>query len=145
MLEQQVTERTSAVHKSLNNLKSTQSQLIQSEKMASLGELTAGIAREIQHLLNFINNFSEVSMELIYEMEGEMIKGEKKEALSIAKDIKQNLKKINYHGNRAVGPAKAMLQQSRLAINVKEPTNINRIADEYLSLAYHRPIERQKL
>jgi two-component system NtrC family sensor kinase len=95
MLEQQVTERTSAVHKSLNNLKSTQSQLIQSEKMASLGELTAGIAREIQHLLNFIYNFSEVSMELTEEMEEETIKGEKKEALSIAKDIKQNLKKIN--------------------------------------------------
>jgi two-component system NtrC family sensor kinase len=95
MFQQQVTERTSAVHQSLNNLKSTQSQLIQSEKMASMGELTAGIAREIQHLLNFINNFSEVSMELIYEMEGEMIKGEKKEALSIAKDIKQNLEKIN--------------------------------------------------
>jgi two-component system NtrC family sensor kinase len=95
MLEQQVTERTSAVHKSLNNLKSTQSQLIQSEKMASLGELTAGTAREIQHLLNFIYNFSEVSIELTEEMEGEMIKGEKKEALSIAKDIKQNLEKIN--------------------------------------------------
>jgi two-component system NtrC family sensor kinase len=112
--------------------------------MASLAELMAGFASEIQHLLNFIYNFSEVSIELTEEMEEETIKGEKKEALSIAKDIKQNLKKINYHGNRAVGPAKAMLQQSRQGINVKEPTNINRIADEYLSLAYHASRAKDK-
>jgi two-component system NtrC family sensor kinase len=112
--------------------------------MASLAELMAGFASEIKHLLNFIYNFSEVSIELTEEMEGEMIKGEKKEALSIAKDIKQNLKKINYHGNRAVGPAKAMLEQSRQGNNVKEPTNINMIADEYLSLAYHSSLAKDK-
>jgi two-component system NtrC family sensor kinase len=137
VLEQQVIERTSALNESLNNLKATQSQLIQSEKMASLGELTAGIAHEIQNPLNFVNNFSEVSIELIEEMEEEIIKGEKEEALSIVKDIKQNLEKINFHGKRADGIVKGMLQQSRLGNNVKEPTNINVITDEYLRLAYH--------
>jgi two-component system NtrC family sensor kinase len=132
-----VIERTSALNESLNNLKATQSQLIQSEKMASLGELTAGIAHEIQNPLNFVNNFSEVSIELIEEMEEEIIKGEKEEALSIVKDIKQNLEKINFHGKRADGIVKGMLQQSRLGNNVKEPTNINVITDEYLRLAYH--------
>jgi two-component system NtrC family sensor kinase len=112
--------------------------------MASLAELMAGFASEIKHLLNFIYNFSEVSIELTEEMEEKTIKGEKKEALSIAKDIKQNLKKINYHGNRVVGPAKAMLEQSRQGNNVKEPTNINRIADEYLSLAYHSSLAKDK-
>ncbi|MFB0909658.1 MAG: ATP-binding protein [Flavobacterium sp.] len=136
-LEKQVQERTASLKQSIEDLKSTQSKLIQSEKMALLGELTAGIAHEIQNPLNFVNNFSEVSMELIDEMEEEMIKGEKKEALSIAKDIKQNLEKINYHGKRADGIVKGMLKQSRVGNNVKEPTNINVIADEYLRLAYH--------
>ncbi|WP_232758569.1 ATP-binding protein [Flavobacterium sp. ALD4] len=136
-LEKQVQERTASLKQSIEDLKSTQSKLIQSEKMASLGELTAGIAHEIQNPLNFVNNFSEVSMELIDEMEEEMIKGEKEEALSIAKDIKQNLEKINYHGKRADGIVKGMLKQSRVGNNVKEPTNINVIADEYLRLAYH--------
>jgi two-component system NtrC family sensor kinase len=137
VLEQQVIERTSALNESLNNLKATQSQLIQSEKMASLGELTAGIAHEIQNPLNFVNNFSEVSIELIEEMQAEMAKGDTAEAKTIANDIKQNLEKINFHGKRADGIVKGMLQQSRLGNNVKEPTNINVIADEYLRLAYH--------
>lgn len=136
-LEKLVKERTAALEKSLVELKATQSQLIQSEKMASLGELTAGIAHEIQNPLNFVNNFSEVSMELMDEMEAEIEKGDMVEARTIAKDIKQNLEKINYHGKRADGIVKGMLQQSRVGNNVKEPTNINLIADEYLRLAYH--------
>jgi two-component system NtrC family sensor kinase len=121
----------------LDKLKATQSQLIQSEKMVSLGELTAGIAHEIQNPLNFVNNFSEVSMELIDEMEAEMAKGDTDEAIAIATDIKQNLEKINYHGKRADGIVKGMLQHSRSSSGIKEPTDINKLADEYLRLAYH--------
>ena len=125
------------IEKAYLDLKTTQSQLIQSEKMASLGELTAGIAHEIQNPLNFVNNFSEVSMELIDEMEAEIRKGDLEEAKTIAIDIKQNLEKINYHGKRADSIVKGMLQHSRAGNNVKEPTNINALADEYLRLAYH--------
>ena len=137
ILEEKVSHRTNQLTKSIEELKTTQSQLIQSEKMASLGELTAGIAHEIQNPLNFVNNFSEVSMELIDEMQEEMTKGDTTEALTIATDIKQNLEKINYHGKRADGIVKGMLQHSRAGNNVKEPTNINGLADEYLRLAYH--------
>jgi signal transduction histidine kinase len=125
------------IEKAFNTLKTTQIQLIQSEKMASLGELTAGIAHEIQNPLNFVNNFSEVSLELIDEMQEEMNKGDASEANAIAADIKQNLEKINYHGKRADSIVKGMLQHSRSGNNVKEPTNINKLADEYLRLAYH--------
>ena len=126
-----------ALKKSLEELKATQAQLIQSEKMASLGELTAGIAHEIQNPLNFVNNFSELSNELMDEMNEEIEKGELEEAKAIATDIKQNLEKISHHGQRADAIVKGMLQHSRKSTAVKEPTDINKLADEYLRLAYH--------
>ncbi|MBJ2175565.1 GHKL domain-containing protein [Aureibaculum sp. A20] len=136
-LELKVKERTSELNQSLNDLKATQSQLIQSEKMASLGELTAGIAHEIQNPLNFVNNFSEVSTELIDEMNEELDNGDIEEAKAISIDIKQNLEKINHHGKRADGIVKGMLQHSRSSEGEKELTDINKLADEYLRLAYH--------
>ena len=125
------------LEKTLSNLKSTQTQLVQSEKMASLGELTAGIAHEIQNPLNFVNNFSEVSNELIDEMKVELDKGDIEEAKSIANDVKQNLEKINHHGKRADAIVKGMLQHSRSSNGIKEPTDINSLCDEYLRLSYH--------
>ena len=125
------------IEKAYDNLKATQQQLIQSEKMASLGELTAGIAHEIQNPLNFVNNFSEVSNELVDEMNNELSKGDIDEAKVIAGDIKQNLEKINHHGKRADAIVKGMLQHSRSSNGQPEPTDINALTDEYLRLAYH--------
>ena len=130
-------EAKQQVEKTLTDLKQTQQQLVQSEKMASLGELTAGIAHEIQNPLNFVNNFSEVSVELIEEMHEELEKGDFKEAMALAEDVKQNLDKITHHGKRADGIVKGMLQHSRSSSGEKEPTDINALADEYLRLAYH--------
>ncbi|MGK4568973.1 sensor histidine kinase [Flavobacterium sp. 3HN19-14] len=136
-LEQQVKERTSALNQSIDDLKSTQTQLIQSEKMASLGELTAGIAHEIQNPLNFVNNFSDVSSEMVDEMNEELDKGDIEKAKAIASDIKQNLEKITHHGKRADAIVKGMLQHSRSSSGTKELTDINALADEYLRLSYH--------
>src|SRR4030095_1391646 len=119
------------------SVKVTQPQLIQSEKMASWGELTAGIAHEIQNPLNFVNNFSEVSHELIDEMKTELENNNKEDAIAIAGDVKQNLEKILQHGKRADAIVKGMLQHSRTGSGQKEPTNINTLVDEYLRLAYH--------
>jgi signal transduction histidine kinase len=125
------------IEKAYADLKATQSQLIQSEKMASLGELTAGIAHEIQNPLNFVNNFSEVNTELIEEMKEQLAIGNRQEAIIIADDIKENEQKINHHGKRADAIVKGMLQHSRASTGKKEATDINALADECLRLSYH--------
>jgi C4-dicarboxylate-specific signal transduction histidine kinase len=125
------------IEKAYEELKVTQAQLIQSEKMASLGELTAGIAHEIQNPLNFVNNFSEVSGELVDEINEEVEVGNLNEIKEITRDLKQNLDKITHHGQRASSIVKGMLEHSRTSDGKKEPTDINALADEYLRLAYH--------
>ena len=137
LLQEEVNKQTVEIRNTLENLKSTQAQLIQAEKMASLGELTAGIAHEIQNPLNFVNNFSEVSNELIDEMKEELKKGNYDDANEIADDVKQNLEKITHHGQRAADIVKGMLQHSSSSSGVKEPTDINALCDEYLRLSYH--------
>lgn len=136
-LSKQVSDRTSDLEDSLAALRTTQSQLVHSEKMASLGELTAGIAHEIQNPLNFVNNFSEVSKELLTEMQAELKFGNTEEVRLLAEDVIQNLEKINHHGKRADSIVKNMLQHSRKTGNFnKTTTNINNLVKEYAQLGY---------
>jgi len=136
-LQIKVEERTSELKKSLDDLKATQTQLIQSEKMASLGELTAGIAHEIQNPLNFVNNFSDVNTELIQELKEALSNGAHQEVQEILRNINENEEKIKFHGKRADGIVKGMLQHSRGSSDKKELTDINALCDEYLRLSYH--------
>ncbi|MDG1277818.1 MAG: ATP-binding protein [Algoriphagus sp.] len=136
-LEKKVKERTRELNQSLENLKSTQAQLIQSEKMASLGELTAGIAHEIQNPLNFVNNFSELNRELVGEAIEELGKGDIEETKSILKDLGENSEKIAHHGKRADAIVKGMLEHSRANKSEKSLTNLNALAEEFLKLSYH--------
>ncbi|MVM29648.1 histidine kinase [Spirosoma sp. HMF4905] len=135
----EITRQKEELEQTVTELKATQSQLIQSEKMASLGELTAGIAHEIQNPLNFVNNFSEVSIELIDELTEEQAKAERDTELEaeLLTDLKQNLQKISHHGGRASSIVKGMLQHSRASTGQREPTDLNALTDEYLRLAYH--------
>ncbi len=132
-----LTQQKEKVESTLTELKSTQAQLIQSEKMASLGELTAGIAHEIQNPLNFVNNFSEVNKELLAEMKDEMSKGNIDDANTIANDVMENSEKINHHGKRADAIVKGMLQHSQKSSGQKEFADVNALCDEYLRLSYH--------
>jgi signal transduction histidine kinase/streptogramin lyase len=136
VLEDRVVNRTRELKHSLEELRETQTQLIHSEKMASLGELTAGIAHEIQNPLNFVNNFSELNTELIDELQTEIRSGNSEEALSISDGIRENEQKISHHGKRADAIVKGMLQHSRTSTGVKEPTDINALTNEYLNLSY---------
>lgn len=137
MLEEKVTLRTNQLNQSVENLKSTQAQLIQSEKMASLGELTAGIAHEIQNPLNFVNNFAEINQELLEEMQEQIKNRNFEEVESMALDIIQNEKKIIHHGKRADSIVKGMLQHSRAQTGTREMTDLNALVDEYIRLSYH--------
>jgi signal transduction histidine kinase len=147
-LENQVTERTAELKQSLENLKATQAQLIQSEKMASLGEMTAGIAHEIQNPLNFVNNFAEVNNEITGEIKAEiekLIPEDKREGLNaLLDDLAGNQEKIRFHGKRADSIVKNMLMHSRKGITQKEPVNLNALVDEYTKLSYHGLRARDK-
>src|SRR6185437_6383855 len=136
-----IEETNNALEKSMEELKATQKQLIQSEKMASLGELTAGIAHEIQNPLNFVNNFSEVNKEMLEELKAERLKPNAERDVTLEdeliNDVIDNSEKINHHGKRAGDIVKGMLQHSRSSTGVKEFTDINALCDEYLRLSYH--------
>ncbi|QJW88488.1 hybrid sensor histidine kinase/response regulator [Spirosoma taeanense] len=133
----EIARQRDSLEKTLSELTSAQRQLIQKEKMASLGELTAGIAHEIQNPLNFVNNFSAISVELVEEMTEELQAGHQNDALDLADLLGQNLRKITHHGQRADAIIKGMLQHSRTSTGQKDPTDLNSLANEYLRLAYH--------
>ena len=135
--KQEIDTQKERLQQTLKALQSTQALLIQQEKMASLGLLTAGISHEIQNPLNFVNNFSEVNKDLLAEMKIEISKGNYEEVKFIANSIEENEQKINHHGKRADAIVKGMLQHSRTSTGQKEPTDINALADEYLRLSYH--------
>ncbi|MCW3079066.1 ATP-binding protein [Segetibacter sp.] len=144
LLEKGVQQRTAELskqkeelEKTISHLKLTQAQLVQAEKMASLGQLTAGIAHEIQNPLNFVNNFSEVSTELLDEMEEALKKDHKEEAITIATDLKDNLRKITHHGKRAEGIVKGMLRHTQTSAGKKELIRINALASEYLKITHY--------
>jgi signal transduction histidine kinase len=137
VLEREVSKRTEELNSTIRNLKQTQDKLIQSEKMASLGELTAGIAHEIQNPLNFVNNFSEVSVELMDELQEELQKGDLNEVKTLSYDVRQNLEKITQHGQRASAIVRGMLSHSRSKSGEKELISLNTLADEFLRLSYH--------
>ncbi|HET7003276.1 MAG TPA: ATP-binding protein [Puia sp.] len=132
-----IAEQRDHLEQTLHELKKTQALLVQREKMASLGELTAGIAHEIQNPLNFVNNFSDINTELLGEMELEMDNGNMEDAKAIARDVRENEQKITHHGKRADAIVKSMLQHSRTSNGAKQLTDINALADEYLQLAFH--------
>ena len=135
--QKEIERSRNALEESLESLKTTQQQLIHAEKMASLGELTAGIAHEIQNPLNFVNNFSEINTELLTDLKEEIEKGNQVEVHALIADLLENEQKVTYHGKRADGIVKGMLQHSRAGSGRKEPTDINELADEYLRLSYH--------
>jgi len=136
-INRELSEQKTQLEHAIGELKSTQAQLVHAEKMASLGELTAGIAHEIQNPLNFVNNFSDVNQELIDELKEELQKGDLREASVIADNLKENEAKINLHGKRADGIVKSMLQHSRGSAGLKESTDVNKLVDEYIRLAFH--------
>lgn len=144
LLEQRVNERTVALQHSIQELKTTQAQMIQREKMASLGELTAGIAHEIQNPLNFVNNFSEVNQELLTDLKDEINKGDEKAINELLDDLHSNNVKINQHGKRADSIIKSMLQHSRTSSGDKELTDLNALCEEYLQLSYHGMRAKEK-